>query len=259
MPRGWQAFTFSIGGLHDHHPAKLEGVRANDVCLHVTRRAASDKPLEGVYYDWPVGYQPGDRLSDTWMLEEHRLGTESFTHWPDGSAHKNRMQGNDYVQSQMSVKGVRCYACHDVHGTPSEAELREPGDAICLQCHGPQRQPGPPGTIEHHTPTFRDHREVAAWPATCRSTRDGGQCERSKPHVQFISPSMTEPLWCAKPCTSCHADPIDPVGDQRIEEMARRLTMACVPSSRMLRNRGCAMVACGIVGPGLPTAFGRAG
>ena len=79
-------------------------------------------PVGGLYYDWTVGYEPGGRLSDTWELEEHHLGEETFSHWPDGSAHKNRMQGNDYVQSQMYVKGVTCSGCHDVHGTDFEAD-----------------------------------------------------------------------------------------------------------------------------------------
>ena len=56
----------------------------------------------------PAGIVRGFRLSDYWRLDEHHLGEESFTHWPDGSAHKNRMQGNDYVQSQMYLKGVTC-------------------------------------------------------------------------------------------------------------------------------------------------------
>lgn len=190
------------------NPAKLEGVRADDVCLQChSQGQPRTKPLEGVYYDWPVGYQPGDRLSDIWMLEEHQLGTESFTHWPDGSAHKNRMQGNDYVQSQMSVKGVRCYACHDVHGTPSEADLREPGDAVCLQCHGPQRQPGPSGTIEHHTQHSAN--SAGSRCVACHmplNARTVGNVSVRSHTFKFISPSMTDRSGVPNPCTSCHAD-----------------------------------------------------
>ena len=56
-------------------------------------------------------------LSDFWKLEEHKLGETTFTHFPDGTAHKNRMQGNDFVQSVMYTHGVTCFSCHDVHGT----------------------------------------------------------------------------------------------------------------------------------------------
>jgi hypothetical protein len=82
------------------NPARLDQVRGVDVCLQChTQGQPLESPLNGVYYDWPVGYQPGDRLADFWRLEEHKLGEETFTHWPDGTGHKNRMQGNDHVTS----------------------------------------------------------------------------------------------------------------------------------------------------------------
>jgi predicted CXXCH cytochrome family protein len=190
------------------NPAKLDGVRADDVCVQCHSQGQPRvKPIDGVYYDWPVGYQPGDRLSDVWTLEEHHLGTASFTHWPDGSAHKNRMQGNDYVQSQMSVKGVRCYACHDVHGTPYDADLRQPGDAVCLQCHGPQLQPGPRGTIAHHTqhaPDSEGSKCVAChMPLIARTV---GEVSVRSHTFRFISPRTTRRDGVPNPCTSCHAD-----------------------------------------------------
>src|SRR6516162_8318907 len=100
------------------NPARLDQVSGNDVGIQCHSQGQPlQKPLNGVYYDWPVGYEPGKRLADYWRLEEHKLGEETFTHWPEGSAHKNRMQGNDFVQSQMYKRGVACWSCHDVHGT----------------------------------------------------------------------------------------------------------------------------------------------
>ena len=84
------------------------------------------KPLNGVYYDWPVGFHVGLNLQDYWQLEEHKLGELSFTHFPDGTAHKNRMQGNDFAQSEMFKHGVTCWSCHDVHGTRNEADTLKP-------------------------------------------------------------------------------------------------------------------------------------
>jgi len=43
-------------------------------------------PIKGKYYDWPVGFQVGLKLSDFWKLEEHKLGETSFTHFGDGTA-----------------------------------------------------------------------------------------------------------------------------------------------------------------------------
>ena len=128
-------------------------VRATDVCVQChSQGQPRSNPIAGQYYDWPVGYQPGDRLSDYWVLDEHHLGEETFTHWPEGTAHKNRMQGNDYVQSQMYVKGVTCSGCHDVHGTPNDADLLQPGNAVCTECHGPQASAWPTGdALVSHT------------------------------------------------------------------------------------------------------------
>ena len=154
------------------NPARLEGERADDVCIQChSQGQPRTKPIGGVYYDWPVGYQPGDRLSDVWALEEHHLGKETFTHWPDGHAHKNRMQGNDYIQSQMSVKGVRCYDCHDVHGTPyrrrpAAAGRRRLSRSATARSDSPARR----GRSSSTRSTRRAARAAAAQRATCRSS-----------------------------------------------------------------------------------------
>jgi predicted CXXCH cytochrome family protein len=190
------------------NPARLDPARADDVCIQChSQGKPRTNPIEGRYFDWAVGYQPGDRLADVWELEEHTLGTTTFTHWPEGTAHKNRMQGNDYVQSQMYLKGVTCFACHDVHGTEQNAVLRLPGNAVCLQCHSPVLQPGPRGTLEFHT----QHKAGSA----------GSQCvachmpavEQTIANVnvrshtfKFISPAASGRYGVPNACTSCHKD-----------------------------------------------------
>lgn len=190
------------------NPARLDAVRADDVCIQChSQGQPRANPIDGQYYDWPVGYKVGDRLADVWALDAHHLGEETFTHWPEGSAHKNRMQGNDYVQSRMAVKGVRCYACHDVHGTPNEADLRKPGDGVCLDCHGPQLQPGPVGTLQFHTQHKADSegsRCVAChMPAIARTVGDVNVRSHT---FRFISPVETKQQGVPNACTSCHTD-----------------------------------------------------
>ena len=117
------------------------------------------------------------------------------------------MQGNDFVQSQMSLKGVRCYGCHDVHGTPNEADLRLPGNAVCLQCHDPRRQPGPPGTLEQHTQhaaSSEGSKCIAChMPLIARTV---GTVNVRSHTFKFISPSTTLQNGVPNPCTSCHKD-----------------------------------------------------
>ncbi len=183
-------------------------VRATDVCVQChSQGQPRSNPIMGQYYDWPVGYQPGDRLSDFWRLDEHHLGQETFTHWPEGSAHKNRMQGNDFVQSQMYVKGVTCSACHDPHGTPNDADLRLPGNAVCTQCHTAQLQPGPRGTLSYHTQHEEDSEGsqcvACHMPEIARTVGDVSVRSHT---FRFNSPVLTEQYGIANPCTSCHTD-----------------------------------------------------
>jgi predicted CXXCH cytochrome family protein len=204
------------GGAHAQDPkrvpilnlARLDDVRSNDVCIQChSQGQPRQNPHEGRYYDWPVGFTSGGRLADVWDLEEHRLGETTFTHWPDGSAHKNRMQGNDFVTSRMYAKGVRCYACHDPHGSEQPADLVLPGNAVCMQCHGPQLQAGPPGSLEQHS-----HHRPESTGSSCIACHmpeiaDTIANVRVRSHTfRFISPAMTDKYGIPNPCTSCHED-----------------------------------------------------
>jgi len=191
------------------NPARMDYVQANDACIqcHSQGRPLTN-PIEGKYYDWPVGYHVGLNLRDYWQLEEHTLGQLSFTHFPDGTAHKNRMQGNDFVQSVMYRRGVTCFDCHDVHGTENYAQLRKPANQICLDCHGPGSRNGPrTATLAAHT-----HHKDGSTGSECVA------CHMPKIAVTipgvfvrahtfaFITPAMTDKYKIPNPCTSCHAD-----------------------------------------------------
>ena len=192
------------------NPDRLDHVRGDDVCIQCHSQGQPrvlPDPADGRYYDWPVEFEPGDLLSAHWKLEEHRLGEETFAHWPEGSAHKNRMQGNDFVASQMYVKEVRCSSCHDVHGTPYDADVRAPGNAVCTECHGPQQQPGPPGSLEEHTQHAAD--STGSECVACHMpliARTVGDVSVRSHTFKFISPVATERYGVPNPCVSCHAD-----------------------------------------------------
>src|SRR5580698_1459279 len=109
------------GSVHVAHPTRtnivnpetLDSVRGNDTCIqcHSQGRPLTN-PIAGKYYDWPVGFLPGQRLADYWRLEEVKPGVTNFYQYADLTAHKNRMQGNDFVQSTMYHRELRCFACH---------------------------------------------------------------------------------------------------------------------------------------------------
>lgn len=190
------------------NPARLDHVAANDVCIqcHSQGRPKVD-PMEGKHYDWPVGFEVGKRLSDYWKLEEHKLGETTFTHFADGTGHKNRMQGNDFVQSAMYVHGVTCASCHDVHGTANNADLLKPANVLCLECHGPDKPAGPHMSIEahtHHAATSKASECVACHMPRIEQTI--ANVNVASHTFKFITPTMTDQYKIPNPCTTCHAD-----------------------------------------------------
>ena len=191
------------------NPARFDYVHANDTCIQCHSQGQPLKnPIEGKYYDWPVGFDVGKNLADYWKLEEHKLGETTFTHFPDGTGHKNRMQGNDFVDSLMYARGVTCFSCHDPHGTENVAMLRKPGNALCLDCHGPNAQAGP------HAPTVEAHTHHKAG-------SPGNECiachmpkieqtiadQNVRSHTfHFVTPGDTDALKIPNACSLCHTD-----------------------------------------------------
>jgi predicted CXXCH cytochrome family protein len=191
------------------NPARLGFVQANNVCIQCHSQGQPLKsPLEGKYYDWPVGFHVGLDLKNFWKLEESKLGETTFTHFPDGTGHKNRMQGNDFMQSVMYTRGITCFSCHDVHGTDNDADLLKPASVMCLQCHGPNSTNGPhSGTIEEHT-----HHKAGSAGNECigchmpRIEQTIADINVRSHTFKFIPPAATETFKIPNSCNSCHAD-----------------------------------------------------
>jgi predicted CXXCH cytochrome family protein len=191
------------------NPARLDFVRATDTCIQCHSQGQPlSNPINGQYYDWPVGFHQGLNLKDFWKLEDHKLGETTFTHFADGTGHKNRMQGNDFVQSVMYRRGVTCFSCHDVHGTENNADLIKPAGQICLTCHGPSSPNGPhAASIEAHT----HHR--AGTPGNDCVSCHMPKIEQTIADINvrshtfaFITPEMTDQYKIPNPCTGCHTD-----------------------------------------------------
>jgi predicted CXXCH cytochrome family protein len=194
------------------NPARQDYVDANDTCIACHSQGQPlTNPIKDQYYDWPVGYHAGLKLSDYWKLEPHTLGETSFTHYPDGTAHKNRMQGNDYVQSLMYARGVTCFSCHDPHGTDNDAMLRLPvkNNELCMSCHGANSQNGPhAATIEAHT-----HHAAGSTGSQCVACHmpqilpqlPGGPFV-STHTFHFVSPVETDAMKIPNACNACHKD-----------------------------------------------------
>src|SRR3954470_24462077 len=191
------------------NPGRLDYVRANDTCIQCHSQGQPLKnPIAGQQYDWPVGFHQGGNLKDFWKLEEHKLGETTFTHFAEGTAHKNRMQGNDFVQSVMYKRGVTCFSCHDVHGTGNNADLIRPVGELCTTCHSPTSPTGPhAASLEEHT-----HHRPGSTGSECVACHMP-KIEQTIADVNvrshtfaFITPKMTDEFKVPNSCTTCHTD-----------------------------------------------------
>jgi predicted CXXCH cytochrome family protein len=192
------------------NPARLDHLKAGNVCEQCHSQGQPRmKPIAGTYYDWPVGYTVGGNLSEVWQFEDHKLGEATFTHYADGTAHKNRMQGNDFAKSSMYAHGVTCFTCHDSHGTSNnDALLRKPATQLCLDCHSPSSPNGPrTATLEQHT-----HHKAGSTGSECIACHMP-KIEQTIANVnvrshtfEFIAPAMTDRYKIPNACTTCHAD-----------------------------------------------------
>ncbi|MEP6668509.1 MAG: c-type cytochrome [Chthoniobacter sp.] len=190
-------------------PSRMDYVAANDTCIQCHSQGRPlQNPIEGKYYDWPVGFELSKKLSDYWKLEEHKLGETTFTHFADGTAHKNRMQGNDYVTSQMYTHGVTCFTCHDAHGTEYPSNLRTPPASLCLDCHGANSPNGP------HAPTLAQHthHQPDSAGSSCvachmpKIAQTIGDVNVRSHTFRFVGPALTDSMKIPNACNVCHTD-----------------------------------------------------
>ncbi len=73
------------------------------------------------------GYTVGNRLMDDYLPSV--LTRELYA--LDGKIKDEVFEHGSFAQSKMADKGVRCSDCHNPHS----AELKAPGNGVCLQCH----------------------------------------------------------------------------------------------------------------------------
>jgi predicted CXXCH cytochrome family protein len=188
------------------NPARLSVERSMDVCLSCHR---AGKPA-GNEYAWAVGYQPGKDLSKYWHGFEHQDSKETPEFWHNGTAHKNRVQGNTFVESEMYHAGLQCTNCHDSHGSRHRSMTIKSAEtnALCLTCHGPGKQAGPEYKVladhTHHGALSTGSRCIEChMPKTGENTVPA---EARNHTFDFISPAATIKDGDPNSCNTCHAD-----------------------------------------------------
>ena len=188
------------------NPARLPVARSKDICnsCHM-----AGKP-KGTEYAWAVGFQPGMDLKKFWQGFEPEKGKKSSEFWENGTAHKNRVQGNTFEQSIMAHEGLQCTVCHDSHGSRHRAMTIKSAEtnALCMSCHGPATKNGPDfKNISDHT--HHDSLSTGSRCIECHMTKTGKNsvaAEARNHTFDFISPADTIKLGVPNSCNTCHSD-----------------------------------------------------
>jgi predicted CXXCH cytochrome family protein len=136
---------------------------------------------------------PGRPLSDTHVVSTIARGL----YHADGQMLDEVYNYGSFKQSRMFAAGVTCSDCHEPHA----AELRVPGDGVCLQCHAS----GKYEAAAHH------HHEGATPAVTCASCHMpvSTYMEIDKRHdhsLRIPRPDLTAKLGTPNACNGCHAD-----------------------------------------------------
>ncbi len=188
------------------NPSRLSVERSMDICLSCHQ---AGKP-PGDEYAWPVGYLPGLDLSKYWKGFEPESGKQTAEFWHNGTAHKNRVQGNTFLQSVMHDNGLQCTNCHQSHGSLHRSLTVKAAEtnALCLTCHGPGKSVGPKyRTLDEHT--HHAPLGVGSQCIECHMPKTGENSVKAEARnhtFNFISPSETIKNGDPNSCNTCHAD-----------------------------------------------------
>jgi RecJ-like exonuclease len=195
-------------------------IRSNEVCLQCHMRNRDKRLENNVTFkdlwmkakDYPAGYEPGKPLIDYKMAAPFKPGQETKEFWANGSARKNRTQGNEYVHDAMYKHGITCINCHDPHKLTNTAQKPE-GNSACMKCHSFGSMIGPhQGSLERHTHHKAESKGSLCiechMPKTARHTGRSPLTVRS--HLfRFVSPAETRTYGMppeTNACFACHKE-----------------------------------------------------
>ncbi|AWF81040.1 hypothetical protein BTJ40_09560 [Microbulbifer sp. A4B17] len=115
----------------------------------------------------------------------------------DGQADGEVFVYGSFLQSKMYAAGVTCGHCHNPHNL----QLRAAGDAVCAQCHMPERF----ARTDHH---LHPTQSPGARCTNCHMPKKNFmQVDGRRDHsFRIPRPDLSEALGTPNTCNSCHQD-----------------------------------------------------
>lgn len=148
-------------------------------------------------------YQPGGSFLDNFSPAMLR----SDLYFPDGQILDEVFEYGSFQQSKMARAGVTCFDCH----RPHEASVKAVGNALCTQCHTPEKQKrfatsDPGGEFDTPAHTHHPERSSGALCANCHMPeRTYMKVDRRRDHSFVIPrPDLSDQYETPNACTSCH-------------------------------------------------------
>ncbi len=191
-------------------------IRAMEVCTQCHMRnqdkrldSLSMEQLHGVIKDYADGYEPGMSLTKYKKTMPYKPGINDAKFFGNGVGKKNRMQGNEYIQSTMYKHGITCMNCHDSHSLDNTAQ-KPRGDKYCMSCHTMGSTIGPhQSTLTAHTKHKVDSKGSSC--IECHMPKTGKHTGKSpitvRTHVfRFIYPRESKDYGVSNACNNCHTD-----------------------------------------------------
>jgi Flp pilus assembly protein TadD len=116
-------------------------------------------------------------------------------YFPDGQIKEEDYEYGSFIQSKMFHAGVTCSDCHEPHS----GKLRATGNAVCGQCHLPQKYDSP----AHH---FHKAGSAGARCVECHMpTRTYMVVDARRDHsLRIPRPDLSVKLGTPNACTNCH-------------------------------------------------------
>lgn len=130
----------------------------------------------------------------------------------DGLYHADGQQGTEEVfvdasfrQSKMFTMGVTCTNCHNPH----TGKLRQPGNALCVQCHGGQQNaafPSAAGTYDAPSHHFHTAGSPGAQCVSCHMPSRVYMGIQSRPDhsLRVPRPDLSAKTGAPNACNTCH-------------------------------------------------------
>jgi predicted CXXCH cytochrome family protein len=201
-PAALRQLVWKDDGLPNQLTERRGVTWAEDAATHQPRRnvpRATDREIETcaqchgrrnhIADDYTAGAPLRDYYDLLLMLDDR--------YFPDGQQRDEVYTYGSFLQSRMYHAGVTCSDCHDPHG----GKVKQPGNAVCTQCHTPTRYDTTAHTF--HAKSSRGSTCVGChMPDTAYMQVDA----RRDHSIRVPRPDLSVALGVPNACTRCHTD-----------------------------------------------------